>query len=75
MVKAKQPELLLQASHLVVEGGSGQDHGDLVGPLRLVLPLPHLVVPEVQPARVAHQPVGELPPHLGNKQETQVRER
>lgn len=51
-------------AHLVVEGRAREHHGHLVGPLGLVLPLARLVVPEVQAARVTHQPVRELAPDL-----------
>lgn len=50
--------------YLVIEGCTREHHGYLIGPLRLILPLVHLVVPEMQAARVAHQPVRKFPPDL-----------
>ena len=51
----------------MVEGGSGQDDGVVVGPLRGVAPGALQGVPEVAPGRVAHDPLGETPPNQEGK--------
>jgi hypothetical protein len=51
----------------VIEGCAREHHGHLIGPFRLILPLVHLVVPEMQAAWVAHQAVGKFPPDLEKK--------
>lgn len=72
-VQLKQSKLLnftkVFPGHLVVESSSSQNHGDLIGPLWFILPLPHLMVPEVQAAWVAHKPVWEFPPYLEQDRE------
>lgn len=54
-------------SYLVIESCTREHHGHFIGPLRLILPLVHLMVPEMQAAWVAHQPVGKFPPDLGTE--------
>lgn len=51
----------------VVEGGSSQDDGIVVGPFRGVAPGSLQRVPEVAPGRVAHDTVREAPPHQEGK--------
>lgn len=53
--------------YLVIKSCPREHHGHLIGPLRLVLPLTHLVVPEVQTTGVTHQTVRKLPPDLREK--------
>lgn len=51
----------------MVESRTREHHGHFIGPLRLVLPLVHLMVPEMQAAWVAYQPVRKFPPDLGTE--------
>jgi hypothetical protein len=51
-------------THLVVESGPSEDHGDSVCPLRLVAPLASAVVPQMKSRGKAHQTIGKLSPHL-----------
>lgn len=51
----------------MVEGSSSQDDGVVIGPFRGVAPGPLQRVPEVAPGRVAHDTVGEAPPHQEGK--------
>lgn len=51
----------------VVEGGSSQDDGIVIGPFRGVAPGSLQRVPEVAPGRVAHDTVREAPPHQEGK--------
>lgn len=53
--------------HLVIKSCSRKHHGHLIGPLGLILPLTHLMVPEMQTTWVTHQPVRKLPPDLRQK--------
>ena len=55
---------LLPPSYLVIKRCPREHHGYLIGPLRLILPLIHLMVPEMQTTWVTHQPVRKFPPHL-----------
>lgn len=50
--------------YLVIESCPREYHGHLISPLRLVLPLIHLMVPEMQTTRVTHQAVRKFPPDL-----------
>lgn len=50
--------------YLVIKSCSRKHHGHLIGPLGLILPLTHLMVPEMQTTWVTHQPVRKLPPDL-----------
>lgn len=59
------------ASYLVVKSCSREHHGHLISPLRLVFPLIHLMVPEMQAARVAHQPIRKFPPDLRTEAQPQ----
>lgn len=47
----------------VVDGGSSQHHGVVVGPLGGVAPALLIAVPEVAAGRVAHDPLRETLPH------------
>lgn len=51
----------------VVEGGGGEDDGELVGPFRRVAPAPLLGVPEVAPCGEAHDALREAAPHHEGK--------
>lgn len=47
----------------MVDGGSCQHHGVVVGPLGGVAPALLVAVPEMAAGRVAHDPLGETLPH------------
>lgn len=51
----------------VVEGGRGEDHGELVDPLSGVAPATPGLIPEVAPRQEAHQPLREALPHHKSK--------
>lgn len=51
----------------VVEGGGGEDDGELVGPSGGVAPAPLLGVPEVALRGEAHDALGEAAPHQEGK--------
>lgn len=63
---------LLSVGVPVVEGSSSQDDGVVVGPFRGVAPGTLQGIPEVAPGRVAHDPLGEAPPHQEGKVHLQV---
>lgn len=47
----------------VVDGGSSQHHGIIVGPFGRVAPALLVAVPEVAAGRIADEPLGETLPH------------
>lgn len=51
-------------THLVVERGPCQDHGDLIRPLRFVPPSVRRVIPNVSATRESNNAIGELSPHF-----------
>ena len=48
---------------LVIEGGSGEDHGELAAVVGVVVPRVVLCIPGMVPARKSHKPVPVLSPH------------